>query len=97
MQINPAESWSDFITSAKSDLRLVAHPGGASCAQVFQDWLTARRRTVHIAIGPEGGLTDDEIAISRVHGWRPVDLGRRILRIETAAVALAGLFTLASE
>ena len=42
-----------------------------------------------LAIGPEGGFTDAEVALAVAQGWQPVDLGPRILRVETAAVALA--------
>jgi len=34
-------------------------------------------------------LTDDEIQQAIAAGWQAVDLGRRILRTETAALALA--------
>ncbi|MHA1572775.1 MAG: 16S rRNA (uracil(1498)-N(3))-methyltransferase [Alphaproteobacteria bacterium] len=40
-------------------------------------------------IGPEGGFTDDEVALARDTGCAIVSLGPRILRVETAAVALA--------
>ena len=45
-------------------------------------------RRIGIFVGPEGGLTSDEIDIARAHGIRPVTLGRRILRAETASVAV---------
>jgi 16S rRNA (uracil1498-N3)-methyltransferase len=38
-------------------------------------------------VGPEGGLTDDEVQTLAVQGWQTVTLGRRILRAETAALA----------
>jgi 16S rRNA (uracil1498-N3)-methyltransferase len=41
------------------------------------------------AVGPEGGLTDSEIAEADAAGWQQVSLGSRILRVETAAIALA--------
>jgi 16S rRNA (uracil1498-N3)-methyltransferase len=47
--------------------------------------------TVLAAVGPEGGFTDDEVALARAAGWRVLDLGPRILRVETAALALAVL------
>jgi 16S rRNA (uracil1498-N3)-methyltransferase len=47
-----------------------------------------------IAIGPEGGLTDVEVAAAFAAGWQSVDLGPRILRVETAAVALTAAVTL---
>ena len=37
-------------------------------------------------VGPEGGFTQDEVALARQHGIRVVSLGRRILRAETAGV-----------
>src|SRR5271170_4855514 len=40
-----------------------------------------------IAIGPEGGWTPEEMSLFSQHQWRPVTLGPRILRAETAAIA----------
>lgn len=40
-----------------------------------------------LVIGPEGGLTDEEIAVARESGALVVTLGSRNLRAETAAVA----------
>jgi RsmE family RNA methyltransferase len=51
--------------------------------------------TVHLAVGPEGGFTDEEVAAA--NGWQVVRLGPRILRVETAALALAAYFALAGE
>jgi 16S rRNA (uracil1498-N3)-methyltransferase len=42
---------------------------------------------VRLFIGPEGGFTEDEVALARRHAAIPVTLGRRILRAETAAIA----------
>jgi 16S rRNA (uracil1498-N3)-methyltransferase len=42
-----------------------------------------------LAVGPEGGFTDQEVELARAAGWLPMDLGPRILRIETAALVLA--------
>jgi 16S rRNA (uracil1498-N3)-methyltransferase len=40
-----------------------------------------------LAIGPEGGWTDDEFAAARAAGFTEVSLGENILRTETATVA----------
>jgi 16S rRNA (uracil1498-N3)-methyltransferase len=45
------------------------------------------------AIGPEGGFTEEEVALAVAAGWQLVDLGPRILRVETAAIALAAILT----
>jgi 16S rRNA (uracil1498-N3)-methyltransferase len=42
---------------------------------------------VEIAIGPEGGFAPDELDAFRIAGFARVQLGPRILRTETAAIA----------
>jgi 16S rRNA (uracil1498-N3)-methyltransferase len=44
--------------------------------------------TVAVMVGPEGGLSKDEVAAATQAGFIPVTLGSRILRTETAGVAL---------
>jgi len=44
-------------------------------------------QTVLLFIGPEGGLTTEEVALARKHGAQVVTLGPRIMRAETAALA----------
>ena len=51
--------------------------------------LSAESGSVGVAIGPEGGFSVREITDSIVAGWTPLQLGSRILRIETAAMAVA--------
>ncbi|MHC4443391.1 MAG: RsmE family RNA methyltransferase [Planctomycetota bacterium] len=47
--------------------------------------------TILALVGPEGGWTDGEIEAVLAGGGRPIGLGPNILRIETAAVVLAGI------
>lgn len=44
-----------------------------------------------VLIGPEGGLHPDEIELALRSGMRPVELGPRILRAETAAVSAVSI------
>lgn len=44
-------------------------------------------KEIHLFIGPEGGFTEEEIALARAHKIAPVSLGPRILRAETAGLA----------
>ena len=49
-----------------------------------------------LLVGPEGGLSPEEREEMLAAGWKPVGLGPRILRIETAAVAGAAMLLLKS-
>lgn len=68
---------------ASLDLTFVLAPGGNAKLEVDD----AGR--VGVLVGPEGGFSDDEVAELREHGASAVDLGERILRVETAALAAA--------
>lgn len=46
------------------------------------------KTSLGIFIGPEGGLEPEEVAGAQAIGARPISLGRRILRTETAGMAL---------
>ena len=65
-------------------LRLVADPRGEPLAEVH----TVAGDLV-AAVGPEGGFTEAELSVFDRAGWDRVSLGPRILRIETAAMAIA--------
>lgn len=44
-----------------------------------------------VLVGPEGGFTENEVREAQKRGFSPVTLGRRVLRVETAAVAGVGI------
>ena len=46
-----------------------------------------RVTSVALAIGPEGGWTEDELALARAAGFHEASLGGNILRTETAVIA----------
>ncbi len=53
--------------------------------------------TVALFIGPEGGFDEQEIALAKEHGIVPITLGRRILRTETAGMAVLAALMLQLE
>ncbi|TWT56129.1 RsmE family RNA methyltransferase [Allorhodopirellula solitaria] len=81
------DQWIGQTAPGQSDspIHLVAMPGGGPLRDAAQQANPA----VCCVIGPEGGLTEDELARCVEAGMRPVDLGTRILRIETAACVVA--------
>jgi RsmE family RNA methyltransferase len=66
----------------EGSLGLVGHPGD------FPACPRAVGQPVTLAIGPEGGWIPYEIDLLRASGLNPVQLGERILRVETAVTAL---------
>lgn len=52
---------------------------------------------VAVFIGPEGGFEDEEIALAETYGVKPVTLGRRILRTETAGMAILAVLMFQME
>jgi RsmE family RNA methyltransferase len=78
----------DLDALAPGTLRLVAHPGAASR---LRDSLERSDQRVLLAIGPEGGWNEFELALLRAHGFTPFELGPRTLRTDTACVALVSL------
>ena len=63
-------------------LGLVGHPGD------FPACPRAVEQPVTLAIGPEGGWIPYEVDLLQASGLTPVQLGARILRVETAVTAL---------
>ncbi len=61
---------------------LIAHPGTHATCPLAID------RACTLAIGPEGGFTDYEVTKLQQAGCNPIQLGARILRVETALTAL---------
>jgi RsmE family RNA methyltransferase len=69
---------------ARDSLALVAHPHAASeCPRNVAQPVT-------LAIGPEGGFIEQEIASLERVGFAPVSIGERILRVETAVASIIG-------
>ena len=54
-------------------------------------------RSIGVIIGPEGGFDPLEAAMASRHGVVPISLGKRILRVETAAVAILSLIMIRLE
>ena len=73
-----------FAQVPPSEVRLLADPAGAP----FSLRASSPAR-VFFAVGPEGGFTTAEVTAALDAGWQSVSLGNSILRIETAAIALA--------
>lgn len=54
-------------------------------------------RDIAVFIGPEGGFDQMEVKFAENHGIMPVSLGKRILRTETAAIAMLSMIMIRLE
>ncbi len=59
--------------------------------------LSGEVTSVGIFIGPEGGFDEEEIRQAREAGIQPISLGKRILRTETAGLAILSLLMMKAE
>jgi 16S rRNA (uracil1498-N3)-methyltransferase len=74
------------IANIKADLKLVPDPKAEiSLSQLV---LTDKLLHINVLIGPEGGITDNERDYAKTLEYIPVRLGPRILRTETAGLAI---------
>jgi 16S rRNA (uracil1498-N3)-methyltransferase len=88
LELAPVTPWGQFVRETLGPSHsFIAHPGPD--APAMSSALLGDHSQITFAIGPEGGFTDGEVAMAIEHQVRPVSLGPLILRIETAAVALA--------
>ena len=76
----------DLDVMFPSRRRVVAHPYGAEGAPSQADGEPEGR--LLLSVGPEGGWTDEEVALLESHGFSRYSLGGRILRTDTALIAL---------
>ncbi|HET8711910.1 MAG TPA: 16S rRNA (uracil(1498)-N(3))-methyltransferase, partial [Spongiibacteraceae bacterium] len=77
-----------WLDSIAADAKFVLHHRSA----VALDSRADKPRSVALLIGPEGGLSETEIASAEKKGFAPLRLGPRIMRTETAPVAALSIF-----
>ncbi|MGB0466429.1 MAG: 16S rRNA (uracil(1498)-N(3))-methyltransferase [Pontibacterium sp.] len=79
----PLKQW---IEQEDAELKLVLHHHSAQPLGEFQ-----KPASVALLIGPEGGLSEEEVTLALDNGFKPVALGPRVMRTETAPVATLAL------
>lgn len=86
--VTPPVPLASLVRAAWPGLRLVAWEGER---ETGFGALPPHAAAVVVVVGPEGGLTDDEVADARAHGFVPLTLAPRVLRAETAALVATAL------
>jgi 16S rRNA (uracil1498-N3)-methyltransferase len=85
-------SWADFcVHYSAAPVKLVCWEEEARYSLRQALHTLSRPQPLVVLIGPEGGLTSEEVALARAHGFVTVGLGPHILRTETAAIAVTSI------
>lgn len=80
------------------DIRLIPYEHEAGMEGSRQELLkVAPGQEIAVFIGPEGGFDETEIELALKMGVRPVSLGKRILRTETAGLAMLSVLMMRLE
>ena len=90
-EIIPLSGFEDLVLQTTSSLNLLFWEKETRQTLKQVHATDSDARSILLAIGPEGGLSDQEAGLAQQHGFKLIGLGRRILRAETAAVAAASL------
>lgn len=88
-RLDPLQPLAAALKDAREELRLLLwEEGSVPLAQALP---VAPPRDGVLLVGPEGGFAAAEAERAVRHGFVPVSLGRRILRTETAGLAVAAI------
>jgi len=82
----PFAAWLREAPRAADTVRLLCHPDGA---MTLHQALSRAARAITMCIGPEGGWSEAERHLAQTSGVQTIQFGARVLRTETAGIALA--------
>jgi 16S rRNA (uracil1498-N3)-methyltransferase len=95
--IAPVTDVKDVITNSQDfDLKLIPHLSGKR--KLIKNILAKPRpKNIIVLIGPEGDFTPEEVALALHNDFIPVSLGDTVLRVATAAIAIASYIKFALD
>lgn len=85
--IHPAQDLATWINNNNDPLKLLLSPSDNALKLKDVPLLSP----VSILIGPEGGFSETEVQLASKHNFTHVSLGPRILRTETAGIAVIAI------
>lgn len=91
--IEKSISFKEILASLENKFVLLAYENrGTSLKSILQDKKDkVEDKEINIIIGPEGGFSEEEVKVFEEIGAHIVHLGNRILRTETAAIAMLAM------
>jgi 16S rRNA (uracil1498-N3)-methyltransferase len=88
MEISSPMTLKELLSKSIQGKAYFAHPGFEVLPKVTES-NESKTTEILVAVGPEGGFSDAEVGQFQAASWQGISLGRRILRIETAALKIA--------
>ncbi|PIQ90996.1 MAG: hypothetical protein COV71_01490 [Candidatus Omnitrophica bacterium CG11_big_fil_rev_8_21_14_0_20_41_12] len=96
VNIHPIVEFKDVVLTAKGfDLKLIPTLEGdrKTLREIFNDPVKGIENVL-VLIGPEGDFTPEEVALAKEAGFLPISLGKGVLRVDTAAIAVVSFIKL---
>uniref|UniRef100_A0A486XY46 Ribosomal RNA small subunit methyltransferase E n=1 Tax=Rheinheimera sp. BAL341 TaxID=1708203 RepID=A0A486XY46_9GAMM len=79
--VHPAVSLDSWLAQDTKELKLTLHPRAKDTIKTL-----IPNPNIRLVIGPEGGFSEQEMALTTAAGFNGIQLGPRVLRTETAAL-----------
>ena len=90
-QLDDLQKLDHFLSHASASQKFIAHIDPQATTHLFH---AAHPKTdTCLLIGPEGGFSEDEVALARRHNFVPISLGPSRLRTETAALMACAILS----
>lgn len=98
-QVKPVHSYQEALNYASlMDMNIMPYENAKGISYTKQTIANSSEcSSIGIFIGPEGGFEDSEVERAIKEGIKPITLGRRILRTETAGFAVLSMIMLELE
>ncbi len=104
-KINNIDNFSSWISESKAELKIILHPcdklkseysphnfGHDYNLKKYLDTISLSfTKEIAIAIGPEGGFSDEEIEYAKQENFKSISLGVNIFRTETAPIVIISI------
>lgn len=96
--IEPVKSFKEVLANSSGfDLKLIPHLSGSrrGLKDVLDKFTKEKQNlAVIVLIGPEGDFSEEEVNLALSAGFLPITLGSLVLRVDTAAIAVASFIRL---
>lgn len=85
--VHPPVSFEQYVEKEPAAVKFIVHPLNSKSLRDY----TILQSDIALIIGPEGGLSNEEVKLACKYEFLPLSLGPRILRTETAAITVLSM------